>query len=154
MKRYFDRQDPSFRGLNFRGLGSRGLTLVEMLVVLAIMALVVGLVGPRVVDYFGRAKSTTAKLQIENLAAGLDLFRLDVGRYPTIQEGLPALAQRPAGLTAWKGPYIKGDAVPNDPWGRVYTYRIPGRDGRGFDLMSLGADGAPGGTGENQDITN
>ena len=93
-------------------LDARGLTLIEMLVVLAILALVVGLVGPRVVDYLGRAKSTTAKLQIENLAAGLDLFRLDVGRYPSTQEGLPALVQRPAGLAAWKGPYIKGDGVP------------------------------------------
>jgi general secretion pathway protein G len=132
----------------------RGLTLVEMLVVLAILALVVGLVAPRVVDYFGRAKSTTAKLQIENLAAGLDLFRLDVGRYPSPAEGLAALAQRPAALPAWKGPYIKGDGVPADPWGRPYTYRIPGRDGRAYDLLSLGADGVPGGTGENQDISN
>ncbi|MBM3601864.1 MAG: type II secretion system protein GspG [Alphaproteobacteria bacterium] len=132
----------------------RGLTLVEMLVVLAILALVVGLVGPRVVDYLGRAKSTTARLQIENLAAGLDLFRLDLGRYPTQQEGLAALVQRPAGAAAWKGPYIKGDGLPNDPWGRPYSYRLPGRDGRPFDLLSLGADGAPGGTGENQDITN
>lgn len=132
----------------------QGLTLVEMLVVLAILALVVGLVAPRVVDYLGRAKSTTAKLQIENLAAGLDLFRLDVGRYPSPSEGLAALAQRPSALPAWKGPYIKGDGVPADPWGRPYTYRIPGRDGRAFDLLSLGADGAPGGTGENQDISN
>ena len=132
----------------------QGLTLVEMLVVLAILALVVGLVAPRVVDYLGRAKSTTAKLQIENLAAGLDLYRLDVGRYPSQAEGLAALAQRPAALPAWKGPYIKGDGVPPDPWGRPYTYRIPGRDGRAFDVLSLGADGAPGGAGENQDISN
>ena len=132
----------------------QGLTLVEMLVVLAILALVVGLVAPRVVDYLGRAKSTTAKLQIENLAAGLDLFRLDVGRYPSQSEGLAALAQRPSALPAWKGPYIKGDGVPPDPWGRPYTYRIPGRDGRAFDVLSLGADGAPGGSGENQDIGN
>lgn len=132
----------------------QGLTLVEMLVVLAILALVVGLVAPRVVDYLGRAKSTTAKLQIENLAAGLDLFRLDVGRYPSQSEGLAALAQRPSALPAWKGPYIKGDGVPPDPWGRPYTYRIPGRDSRAFDVLSLGADGAPGGSGENQDIGN
>ena len=132
----------------------RGLTLVEMLVVLAIMALVVGVVAPRVVEYLGRAKSTTAKLQIENLAAGLDLFRLDMGRYPTQPEGLGALALRPAGAAGWNGPYIKGTGVPNDPWGRPYTYRVPGRDGRPFDLLSLGADGVPGGTGENEDISN
>jgi general secretion pathway protein G len=145
---------PSSRPWPARHRDQRGLTLVEMLVVLAILALVVGLVAPRVVEYLGRAKSTTAKLQIENLAAGLDLFRLDVGRYPNQPEGLAALVQRPGGAAAWKGPYIKGDGVPNDPWGHPYTYRIPGRDGRPFDLLSLGADGAPGGTGENQDISN
>jgi general secretion pathway protein G len=130
-----------------------GFTLIELLVVLAILGLLAGLVAPRVLDYFGRAKTDTARLQIENLGASLDLFRLDVGRYPTAQEGLAALAAAPAGLARWHGPYVKG-GVPADPWGRPYHYRIPGAAGRPYDLFSLGADGAAGGEGEDQDLVN
>jgi general secretion pathway protein G len=130
----------------------RGFTLIELLVVLAILGLLAGLVAPRVLDYFGRAKTDTARLQIENLSAALDLFRLDVGRYPVTQEGLVSLTSRPGGLATWRGPYVKGAGMPTDPWGQPYQYRSPGSEGRPYDLFSLGADGAPGGDGENADI--
>ena len=128
--------------------------MIELLVVLAILGLLIGLVGPRVVDYFGRAKTETTKLQIENLATTLELLRLDVGRYPSETEGLTALVARPAGNARWNGPYLKSASVPRDPWDRPYQYRVPGRDGRPFDLYSLGADGVDGGEGENRDIGN
>lgn len=130
----------------------RGFTLLELLVVLAILGLLAGLVAPRVIEYFSRAKSDTARLQVENLSAALDLYRLDVGRYPTQTEGLAALMRRPAGVAQWGGPYLKGSEVPADPWGNAYNYRAPGRDGRAFDLYTLGADAAAGGEGENRDI--
>lgn len=134
--------------------GRRGFTLLELLVVLAILGLLAGLVAPRVIDYFSRAKSETARLQIESMTTALDLFRLDVGRYPTQSEGIDALVGRPAGLVQWRGPYLKGASLPLDPWSRPYQYRIPGQQGRAYDLFSLGADGAPGGEGENRDIVN
>lgn len=130
----------------------RGFTLLELLVVLAILGLLAGLVAPRVIEYFSRAKSETARLQVENLSAALDLYRLDVGRYPTQTEGLAALVRRPAGAAQWSGPYLKGNELPADPWGHPYAYRAPGRDGRAFDLYTLGADNAAGGEGENRDV--
>jgi general secretion pathway protein G len=135
-----------------RRASEAGFTLIELLVVLAILGLLAGLVAPRVLDYFGRAKSDTARLQIENIAAALDLFRLDVGRYPSTQEGVQALVVSPGGLPGWHGPYLKGASAPVDPWGRPFVYRLPGGEGRAYDLISLGADGAPGGDGENRDI--
>ena len=133
-----------------------GITLIEVLIVLAILGLVFGLVGPRVMDYFGRAPHRTAALQIENIATGLDLYRLDVGRYPSQEEGLPALMARPAGPAAsrWNGPYLGGTAMPSDPWDRPYVYRLPSRHGLAYDLYSLGADGREGGEGEDRDIGN
>jgi general secretion pathway protein G len=124
-----------------------GFTLVELLVVLAIMAMLAGLVAPRVMEYFGRAKVDTAKLQVENIAAAMELHRLDVGRYPSAQEGLQALVA-PSGAPRWQGPYLQGGTVPLDPWGRPYRYRIPGTEGRAFDVYSPGpspesGDGAP-----------
>lgn len=128
----------------------RGFTLVELLVVLVILTLLAGLVGPRLLDQLGGAKSKTVVVQIADLEKALDLFKLDVGRYPTTQEGLQALLKAPAGVVGWNGPYVKGE-LPMDPWGRPYQYTL--RDGR-VEILSLGADGAPGGEGENADIRN
>jgi general secretion pathway protein G len=133
--------------------GASGFTLIELLVVLAILGLLIGLVTPQVMRYLGVAKTDTARTDIHNIEGALDLFRLDVGRYPTEAEGLEALVERPAGLAAWQGPYIRQREAPKDPWGRPYIYRIPGQHGT-YDLYSLGADGEPGGTGEDQDVTN
>jgi len=126
-----------------------GFTLIELLVVLAILALLASVVGPRVIDYFSRSKSDIARLQIDQLGSSLDLFRLDVGRYPTTQEGLAALVARPGGAPQWRGPYLKGTTLPADPWGRPYQYRLPGTEGRTYDLFSLGA---PGDSGNSQPI--
>ncbi len=118
-----------------------GFTLIELLVVLAILALLAGVVGPRVIEFFSRSKPEIAKLQIDQFGSSLDLFRLDVGRYPTTQEGLTALVTRPGNAPQWRGPYLKGTTVPADPWGRPYQYRSPGGDGRAYDLFSLGESG-------------
>jgi general secretion pathway protein G len=139
------------RGLPVRGEG--GFTLVELLVVLAILGLIVALVTPQVLKYLGRAKTDTARIEIQSLANALDLYRLDLARYPTQQEGLQALIAQPPGAAQWNGPYLKHKKLPADPWGRSYNYRIPGEHGE-YDLYSLGADNAVGGTGENQDVTN
>ena len=131
---------------------ARGFTLIEMLVVIAIIALLAGLVGPAVMDRLGGAKSKTAGIQIADLDKSLELFKLDVGRYPTTEEGLDALVKRPGSVNGWTGPYLKG-GVPSDPWGHPYRYANPGSNG-GIEILSLGADGAPGGEGENADVRN
>ena len=130
----------------------RGFTLVEMLVVITIIALIMALVGPRVLNYLTDAKIKTARIQISSLENALDLYYLDANRYPTTSEGLRALIERPGGTVVWTGPYLKGDAVPNDPWGRPYVYRSPGEHGT-YDIMSYGADGQEGGAGSDADIT-
>ena len=130
----------------------KGFTLIELLVVLVILTLLAGLVGPRVMNQLGGAKSKTAALQIADLEKSLELFKLDVGRYPTTAEGLEALSSKPASANGWNGPYIKG-AVPNDPWGKPYAFSSPASNG-GVDILTLGADGTAGGTGENADIRN
>jgi len=130
----------------------KGFTLIELLVVLVILTLLAGLVGPRVMSQLGGAKSKTAALQISDLEKSLELFKLDVGRFPTTAEGLDAMVNRPASANGWNGPYIKG-SVPNDPWGKPYVYASPASNG-GIDISTLGADGAAGGTGENADIHN
>ena len=134
------------------GNRSSGFTLVELLVVLAILALLAGIVGPKVLGQLGGAKAKTAAVQISDLEKTLELFKLDVGRYPTAEEGLAALVNKPPGAASWTGPYLKG-GVPLDPWSHPYVYK-PGAGGGSFDLLSLGADGAPGGEGENADIHN
>jgi general secretion pathway protein G len=129
----------------------RGFTLIELMVVLAILALLAGLVGPRVLSQLGGAKSKTAAVQIADLEKSLDLFKLDVGRYPTTDEGLQALVVRPVSLAGWTGPYLKGSGAPADPWGNAYRYSMA--NGR-IDIVSLGGDGSPGGEGEAADIRN
>jgi general secretion pathway protein G len=130
-----------------------GFTLVEILVVITIIGLIMGLIGPRVLNYLGESKSKAAKIQIDSFGSALDLFFLDAGRYPTSSEGLKLLVQRPSNVASWNGPYLKGGVVPNDPWGNPYVYRAPGQQGA-YEITSLGADGQQGGTGSASDITN
>ena len=130
----------------------RGFTLIELLVVLVIIGLLAALVGPSLYQRISPAKESAARAQIENFATALDGFLVDVGRYPSTQEGLAALRQRPFGVDRWDGPYLKKE-VPKDPWDRPYLYRSPGDAGRPYDIVTLGADGGPGGDGDNRDIT-
>jgi general secretion pathway protein G len=132
--------------------GERGFTLVELLVVITIIGLIMGLVGPRVLNYLTESKAKAAKIQIESLSSALDLYFLDVGRYPNTSEGLAALVKRPGSSAAWNGPYLKGGLVPADPWGNPYVYRSPGEHGS-YDIISYAADGQEGGTGAAADIT-
>lgn len=130
----------------------RGFTLVELLVVLAILGLLAAIAAPRVIKYLGGAKTSTAEIQIENLSGVLDLYRLELGRYPSDEEGLRALFDKPAQAETWQGPYIKSADSLVDPWGKPYLYRSPGQHGD-FDLYTLGADGREGGDGEDRDVT-
>ncbi len=131
----------------------RGFTLLELLVVLVILGLLAAVAGPRVMKYVSGAKTDTAKLQVEELSAALDMFKLENGKHPTSQEGLQALVEAPPGATNWNGPYLKKKTVPKDPWGVDYHYESPGQHGA-FDLYSLGADKREGGEGEDKDIVN
>lgn len=131
-----------------------GFTLVEILVVLVILGLLFGLVGPRVIGYLSRAKSDVAMIQMENIATALDLYRLDNGAYPSQEQGLLALVAKPAGAARWNGPYLKDKSVPLDPWDRAYIYVIPSAHDGFYDLSSLGFDGVEGGDEEAADITN
>ena len=121
--------------------GEAGFTLVEMLVVITIIGLIMGLVGPRVLTYLSESKVKTAKIQIESLSAALDLYYLDNGRYPDANEGLTALVARPTSAPAWNGPYLKTNAVPNDPWGHPYLYKVPGENSA-YEIDSYGSAGA------------
>jgi general secretion pathway protein G len=133
----------------------RGFTLIELIVVIIVLGLLAGLVAPQIFGRVSEAKSVTAKTQIELLAAALDSYRLDNGGYPTTEQGLAALRDKPAAGAVpvnWRGPYLRKD-IPLDPWGRAYVYTFPGtRNKTGFDLLSLGRDGKPGGEGEDADI--
>ncbi|MDD5250687.1 MAG: type II secretion system major pseudopilin GspG [Rhodocyclaceae bacterium] len=131
---------------------SGGFTLLELLVVVAIIGLLAGYVGPKYFSQIGKAEVKAARAQIDGLEKALDAYRLDVGRYPTTEQGLNALVTPPPGVTKWSGPYLK-KGVPLDPWGKAYLYKSPGDHGD-YDVFSYGKDGAPGGTGEDADITN
>jgi general secretion pathway protein G len=130
---------------------SAGFTLLELLVVLVILGLLAAIATPQVMKYLSRARTQSAALQIHNLAASLDLYRLDVGHYPSQAEGLKSLVQAPPNTPTWSGPYVKRPEMLNDPWGHPYNYRMPGEHGD-YDLYSDGADNAVGGEGENQDV--
>lgn len=130
-----------------------GFTLLELLVVLAILALLAGVVAPRVIGYLGGAKTKTAQVQLSNIDAALDLYRLDIGKYPTQAQGLDALFEKPSGVSNWNGPYLKKASGTLDPWGAAFQYRVPGQHGP-YDLFSLGADKSDGGDGEDRDVRN
>lgn len=134
---------------------ARGFTLVELLVVLVILGLLAGLVGPQVLNQLGGAKRDTAKIQIEDLERAAELFSLDVGRYPTNDEGLEALVKEPASARGWNGPYLRRGELPRDPWGHSFQYANPGEHNpKGVDIWSNGADGTPGGEGDNAEVGN
>jgi len=127
--------------------GEAGFTLVEMLVVITIIGLIMGLVGPRVLNYLSESKVKTARIQIESLSAALDLYYIDNGRYPDANQGLGALVERPPAATSWNGPYLKTATAPLDPWGHPYIYKTPG-DHAPFEIESYGAAGPNGATSE------
>ncbi len=137
----------------FRAVGASqaGFTLIELLIVVIILGVLAGLVGPRLFGRVGQSRQAAARVQIELLGAALDQFKLDVGRYPSSQEGLQALQQSPGNAPGWEGPYLKKE-VPRDPWGAPYQYRSPGEHGE-YDIASLGSDNAQGGEGEAGDVT-
>ena len=133
-------------------LGQQGFTLVEMLVVITIIGLIMGLIGPRVLNYLSESKVKAAKIQLQSFASALDLFYLDAGRFPSTSEGLAALVKQTPGVSAWNGPYLRGGNVPNDPWSHGYVYRSPGEHSP-YDILSYGSDGQEGGSGIAADIT-
>lgn len=139
-------------GLCYQNVLQRGFTLLELLVVIVIIGLLAGYVGPKYFSQLGKSEVTAARAQIEAFDKALDTFRLDVGRYPLAEEGLSALLTAPAAATKWNGPYLKKE-IPKDPWGNAYLYRAPGSKGE-FEIISYGKDGQTGGTGDNADITN
>ncbi len=132
-------------------MSTAGFTLLELLVVLVIIGLLAGIVAPQYFGQLGKSNAKVARAQIASFSQALDQYRLDMGQYPTTEQGLPSLRQAPREASRWQGPYLKSD-VPTDPWGRAYLYSQPGQHGD-FDLVSLGSDGQPGGTGEAADVT-
>jgi general secretion pathway protein G len=140
-----------FRNSPFRG--SDGYTLIEVLVVLTIISLLTAMIGPRVLGYLGESRVKAARLQIESLTSGLDLFFLDAGRYPTTSEGLSVLTQRPPDVEVWNGPYLRGGRIPSDPWGHAYEFRAALQHVPPYEIVSFGSDGREGGTGTAADIS-
>ena len=144
------RRSLTVRTTRRRKKSQAGFTLVEILVVITIIGLIMALVGPRVLNYLGESKAKAAKIQIESFSSALDLYYLDLGRYPSSNEGLTALT-RGNNAPGWNGPYLRGGVVPNDPWGHSYVYRSPGQRSP-YDIISLGSDGQEGGSGTAADI--
>jgi general secretion pathway protein G len=144
------------RRASFVGGGGRrrgaGMTLIEILVVLVLIGIVLGIVGGNFIGRGEKAKADAAKIEIGQIGQALDLYKLEIGRYPTTQEGLQALIQAPAGASNWNGPYWKKSTIPKDPWGNEYKYTSPGQSGP-YDILSYGADGKEGGDGVNKDIS-
>jgi general secretion pathway protein G len=132
---------------------ARGFTLLELLVVVAIIGLLASYVGPKYFSQIGKSERVEAKAQIESFGKALDQMRLDIGRYPTTAEGLKSLMEAPAGVSKWSGPYL-AKALPLDPWGKAYIYKSPGTQGRDYDIISYGSDGQPGGADAAADVTN
>jgi general secretion pathway protein G len=130
-----------------------GFTLLELLVVLGIIAMLAGIVGPQVMKHMGESKIKAAKVQIEDLSAALDMYKLDLGKYPSTDQGLKALIESPDSSKRWNGPYLRKTKIPLDPWQQEYHYASPGEHGK-FDLFTYGSDEKEGGTGEEQDIAN
>ena len=130
-----------------------GFTLLELLVVVAIIGLLASYVGPKYFQQINKSEKVAAKAQIETIAKVINTYRIDVGRFPSSTEGLKALVEKPAAANGWAGPYLD-KAVPLDPWGHAYVYKMPGTQGRDFDLISYGSDGQPGGTDSAADVTN
>ncbi|MEN3111472.1 type II secretion system major pseudopilin GspG [Uliginosibacterium paludis] len=133
--------------------GAKGFTLLELLVVMAIIGLLAAYVGPKYFSQLGKSEQNVAKAQIEAFAKALDTFRLDTGRYPTSAEGLAALMTKPVNVRTWNGPYLAKE-IPLDPWGKAYIYKNPGSRGREFDIISYGSDAQPGGTDSAADVLN
>jgi len=140
------------RGATARSRLQRGMTLIEIRVVLVLIAVVMGVVGGNFIGKGEKAKADAARIEIGQIAQALDLYKLEVGRYPTTQEGLQALVQAPAGASNWNGPYWKKSSVPKDPWGNEYKYASPGSTAP-YEIVSLGADGKEGGEGVDKDIS-
>ena len=132
---------------------NRGFSLLELLVVLLLLGTFAGIFAPKLFGQAEKAKRNAAKLEIDQIGQGLDLFKLEVGRYPTSQEGMAALVTAPSGVSNWNGPYLKRSSVPKDPWSNEYKYVSPGDQNRPYDVVSLGPDGKEGGEGDNKDIT-
>jgi general secretion pathway protein G len=132
-------------------LAEAGFTLLELLVVLGIIAMLAGIVGPQVMKHMGESKTKAAKVQIEDISATLEMYKLDLGRHPSTDEGLKALIESPDSAKRWNGPYLQKNKIPLDPWQNEYHYASPGEHGK-FDLFSYGADNKEGGEGEDQDV--
>ena len=133
--------------------GSRGFSLLELLVVLLLLGAFAGIFAPKIFGQAEKAKRNAAKLEIDQIGQGLDLYKLEIGRYPTTQEGLQALIAAPSGVSNWSGPYLKRNTVPKDPWNTEYKYVSPGDQNRPYDIVSFGSDQKEGGDGDGKDIT-